>query len=273
MSTDIYYFSGTGNSLVVARDISEKIEGRLIPIASLMDKKVITTDSDVVGIVFPVYYGEPPVIVKEFAKRLKNLEHKYIYAVCTYGGAASASFRVLRRIIRSNGGELSAVYGIHMPQNAFYKQRENHQRIYSEWRKKLQLIVKNTTTKAKCSFYSNIFIELLFIPMHPLLIKPICQRSFAKQLNMPSESKFDLLIRLMDKGFYSNEKCNGCGICSKVCPVRNINISNNKPIWQNHCENCLACYNWCPNKAILGGITSKGYYYKHPDIKISEMMH
>jgi len=53
---EIYYFSGTGNSLVVARDIAEKMNGNLISIPSVMDKESITTDADVIGIVFPVYY-------------------------------------------------------------------------------------------------------------------------------------------------------------------------------------------------------------------------
>ncbi len=33
--TEIYYFSGTGNSLVVARDLSEKLCGKLIAIVPL----------------------------------------------------------------------------------------------------------------------------------------------------------------------------------------------------------------------------------------------
>jgi hypothetical protein len=42
MSTEIYYFSGTGNSLVVARDIARKTGGRLIPIATVTDYQKVT---------------------------------------------------------------------------------------------------------------------------------------------------------------------------------------------------------------------------------------
>ncbi len=38
MSVDVYYFSGTGNSLAVARDIAEKTNGKLISIPSVMSK-------------------------------------------------------------------------------------------------------------------------------------------------------------------------------------------------------------------------------------------
>jgi len=272
MNIEIYYFSGTGNSLAVAKDIAKKTGGILIPIASLLGKKIITTDADAIGIIFPVYYGEPPVIIKEFAGKLENLHQKYIFAVCTYGGAAMASLRVLRRIIRSKGSELSAAYGVHMPQNSFYKPSENHQKIYTAWKKKLEFIVNNIKTKAKGVFYSNILLELLLVPTQPILVRPICKKSFIKQTNMPVDSKLEELVRMLDINFSTNEKCNGCGICSKVCPVSNIKIKDNKPTWLHHCETCLACYNWCPNKAIQGGITSKDYYYRHPEIKISEIM-
>ena len=64
MSTGIYYFSGTGNSLYVAKDIAAKTVGTLVPIASVVGSNVIKVDSEVIGIVFPVYYGELPVIIK-----------------------------------------------------------------------------------------------------------------------------------------------------------------------------------------------------------------
>lgn len=273
MNMEIYYFSGTGNSLAVARDIAEKTGAILIPIASLKDKKSITTDADAIGIIFPVYYGELPIIVKEFAEKLVTIKHKYIFSVCTYGGAAMASLRILRSILRSNGGKLSAAYGVHMPQNSFFKPKENHREIYSAWKKMLDQIVKNITqNKTKGLFYSNYLLELLFIPIQPLLIRPLCRKSFVRRTNMPANTRIEELVRMMDIGFGTNESCNGCSICSKVCPVNNIIINNNKPVWMHHCETCLACYNWCPSRAIQGGITSKGYYYRHPEIEISDII-
>jgi len=49
-------------------------------------------------------------------------------------------------------------------------------------------------------------------------------------------------------------------------------MTDNRPVWLHRCENCLACYNRCPTKAIRGGIASKGYYYRHPNIGITETM-
>jgi len=42
MSTEIYYFSGTGNSLHVAKELQKRLpETNLIPIVSLLNKDVI----------------------------------------------------------------------------------------------------------------------------------------------------------------------------------------------------------------------------------------
>jgi MinD superfamily P-loop ATPase len=78
------------------------------------------------------------------------------------------------------------------------------------------------------------------------------------------------LIYLADKSFTADDTCNGCAICSRVCPVGNIRMVDNKPKWLNHCENCLACYNWCPQKAIKNGLMQKDFYYLNPQITLAE---
>jgi ferredoxin/flavodoxin len=271
MDIEIYYFTGTGNSLIVARGIAEKTKGKLIPIASLTREKAIKPNAAIIGIVFPVYYVDIPVIIKKFAERLDNISNKYIFAVCTYGGGAGNSLKSLRQIIRSRGGELSAMYGIHMPQNGFHKPWENRPLIFQKCQKKLGIISKNILLKQKGMLLSD---RLAYFVLYP--IQMIAKSAFRKYLvkisgstDLPTED----LIYQLDKSYYTNEKCNGCGICSQVCPVNNIQIGDNKPVWLNHCETCLACYHWCPNKAIHGGITPpKDYYYQHPDIKVSDIM-
>jgi len=45
MSTEIYYFSGTGNSLFIARELQRRLPGsELIPIVSLLDSESIHTN-------------------------------------------------------------------------------------------------------------------------------------------------------------------------------------------------------------------------------------
>lgn len=269
-NTVVYYFSGTGNSLVVAWDIAEKTNAKLIPIASQLEKKSISTDADIMGIVFPVYYGDLPPIIKRFAEKLDNSGHTFIFAVCTYGGGVGDSLTTLSQIIHSRGGELSATYGVHMPQNAFSKPWENHEKIFKKEKKKVEIISKNSNIQKKGIFFTDIVSHAILFPFN-IIFKRLAKRGLANLTDSSSHMSMEELMHRADKSYSANEKCTGCGICSEICPVNNIQIIDNTPVWLNHCENCLACYNWCPHKAIQGEIAQKGYYYHHPHVTFSDI--
>ena len=272
MDQAIYYFSGTGNTLFVARDIAEGLRASLIPIASLVDATTVSVDSEVTGIVYPVYYGELPVIVKEFVEKLDNLDGKYIFAVCTFGGSAGDSLRSLRRILRYSGGELSATYGVHMPQNAFYKFWEKHEPLYRNWRqKKLKTVISNTEARKTGNFFTNIVFDIIFKGIQAY-VRPKYKQSFIKLSGASPDLSVEELIRLNDTSFSVTNECTACRVCAKVCPVNNIIMVEGRPTWQHRCENCIACYNFCPEKAIRNGIASEGYFYRHPDITVRDMM-
>jgi ferredoxin/flavodoxin len=274
MSVVIYYFTGTGNSLFVAKDIAEKLGAELIPIASAVRQEAVRTDADVIGIVTPVYYGELPVIIKDFAQKLDNVGGKYIFAVCTFGGSAGYSLKILRSIIESGGGELSATCGVHMPQNSFSKPWEKNSILYAGWKKKVNRFVGKVNKRTKGHFFRNYLHVAIFMPIDYIVkrMKPQYRKSFAERSGASDELSTDELIRLNDARHKVNDKCTGCGICAKICPVDNIEMRDGSPVWLHNCENCLACYNWCPVRAIEGTIAAEGYFYRHPDIGVTEIM-
>jgi flavodoxin len=54
MNTEIYYVSGTGNSLHVARELRKRTpEAKLTPIVRLLHQDIIKTGADTIGFVFP----------------------------------------------------------------------------------------------------------------------------------------------------------------------------------------------------------------------------
>jgi ferredoxin len=57
----------------------------------------------------------------------------------------------------------------------------------------------------------------------------------------------------MDKSFWVDDKCNSCGICSRVCPANNIQMIDEKPTWLHRCGQCFTCLQWCPQEAIQYG--------------------
>lgn len=245
----IYYFTGTGNSLVVARDIAEKLGGtELIPIAKAI-KGSPSVGAERIGIIFPVYIWGYPLIVGEFIKKLKLAKDKYVFAVDTCGGWPGATLLLIQNLIEKQGGILSAGFSVLMPGNytPMYgaKPEDKQKKLFEKEKNKILKIVDIVKNKAKARIERNSFlVNALFTGLF---------------FNMSKNH-----VHQMDKNFFSDEKCNSCGICEKVCPVSNIKMINKKPIWQHNCEQCLSCLQWCPEEAIqFGKSTAKRKRYHH----------
>lgn len=81
---EIYYFSGTGNSLYIAKELQKRIpEINLISIVSLLKKDNIETNAKTVGFVFPIHRMTIPIPVKKFLKKLYLKSASYIFAIAT----------------------------------------------------------------------------------------------------------------------------------------------------------------------------------------------
>lgn len=294
MSTEVYYFSGTGNSLVVARDIAGKTNGKLISIPSIMDKESVKTDADVIGIVFPVYhatFGESgiPLIVRRFIRKLKNIDSKYLFAICTHSGMPGATIGNLDKAIKSQGGILSVGFTVKMsiPYSGFDKiryalfhrelkaniQEDNRKRkqLFAHMTEKLKVIQRHVNARRKVKLETtNLIVQLIVAPY--FLFQKQAAKSRYRKLSNSILNSFDELTVLADNSFCLNEKCNVCGICARVCPVQNIEMVENKPVWQHRCENCYACFQWCPQEAIHGEIVAYEKKYHHPDVNVSDMI-
>jgi flavodoxin len=54
MSTEIYYFSGTGNSLHIAKELQHRTpKTDIIPIISLLNEENVRISGETVGLCFP----------------------------------------------------------------------------------------------------------------------------------------------------------------------------------------------------------------------------
>ena len=262
---EIYYFSGTGNSLAVARDMAEKLTAKLTPVVSLMDQERINAEADVVGFVFPIYDFKPPSLVEDFVHKMEGIDCKYLFAVCTYGIAPAQSLKHFAKVIESCGGQLSAGFAVGMPHSGIGSgavTEAQQESMFESWEDRLEEVCDSISSeeaiKIESSNLLSDFFQSRIISMVPSLLK------FLKQV---------LLKGTGSLAFTSSEDCNGCGICERICPMDNVEMVDDRPVWSDNCAGCFACLNWCPKEAIsLGGFDANIRHYHHPDVKILEMM-
>ena len=258
MKTIIYYFTGTGNSLAAARTIATILgDCELVPIASQKDiRGDIVPAADRVGIVAPVYDFGLPAIVVGFLGRLDLKKAGYTFCVLTMGGIGASALRQANAIAeKKNGRPFDAAWVVRMVGNfvPLYSPAEGGklEKALSAADKKVQDIAGKVQ--------KGITVRPGFAPFSSLL-KRLMYDGFMRQLHEA------------DRQFVSDEKCTHCGTCSRVCPVRNIEMVDEKPQWQHHCELCMACLNLCPAKAIQWTEKTKNRgRYRHPDLKIADM--
>lgn len=282
--TEIYYFSGTGNSLFVARAIAEKTNGTLIPIPRVLEKESITVEADTVGIIFPCYLAELygiPLIVERFVDKLENISSKYIFAVCTCGGLESVNalptLKNLGKLVKSRRGELAAEFSVKLPMNnldyptIFIDQ--NQEKMFKKSVDKIEVICQHVISKKKSKPVLKSLFNLCMTPLYSVL-KFAYIAHLKKMSKEPKDTKLKYyeMIPLTDKSIFADDKCVGCGTCTKICPVQNIKMIGNRPVWQHHCEMCMACVEWCPTKAIHHWNIAEGKTYHHPGVKLSDML-
>ena len=77
MKTTIYFYTGTGNSLWTAKKLSEILGNtELIPM-TLAGEGLIHTNSENIGLIFPVHIWGIPSRVVDFLNRLEADSTKY----------------------------------------------------------------------------------------------------------------------------------------------------------------------------------------------------
>lgn len=270
MTTEIYYFSGTGNSLHVAKELQKRIpETRLVPMVSLLNQDVIETKGETVGFVFPIHFMTVPLNIKSIIKKLDLTSAKYIFAIVTrYGTPCSTAFSKIEKILKKKGKSLDSYLILNMASND-PKFKDWHQAtkeeiadFESEIQNRLdsfeKIIVRNLTFKNKDT---QVIYPVNFVLEH-------------------LGGFFAELAKYSEEEFYADTRCSGCGTCETVCLSQKIKMVNNRPVWQKHvkCFFCDACLNFCPVQSVqiksghfIKVYTNENGRYSHPGATVNDI--
>jgi ferredoxin len=256
VETKLYVYTGTGNSLWIARQLALELKETTLQFMPLLSEK-IRVEADRVGLVFPVHIWGLPSRVVQFIHYLQAGPETYLFALAVNAGQSAGTLLQMQRLMSARGLSLAAGWSFVMPSNytpwggpgPIDAQQQRFRKAQEKVKAISGTVLRGEQNSVdKGPFWQNVLFSLIY------------KMSFGS-------------VRKMDKKFWADDKCNSCGICSEVCPAGNIEMINGKPGWLRRCEQCLACLQWCPQEAIqYGEKTLKNPRYHHPDVILKDML-
>ena len=249
----ILYFSGTGNSLAIARKIAEAINDQVLPLTEAVQQDL--TNEQRIGLVFPTYDFNMPLAVRTLIPQLRISPKAYVFAIITCGGQVGNTIWTLRRLLHKQGIKLAYSHKISLPDNsalAFGRNPNLHTKKFERVPARIEQINSDLQTERHTLHYSwfSFFSWIMGLPA--------MERGMIRTLGPK----------------VNPDKCIGCNICVRVCPLGNIDLKDKKALIGNNCTVCLACVHVCPQQAIRtnGQEARKERQYRHPDIKLKDLI-
>jgi ferredoxin len=225
----LFYFTGTGNSLYVAK----QLEASPISIPQALHDTDKHYRADAIGIVCPVYGHEMPQMVKDFLKGAAFVTD-YFYLLLTYGHTHGGAAELAEHVLDGCGIHADYINTILMVDNflpGFDMAEEIAANPEKEVEKHLEEIHADISARKKW--------------------KPTVTDEDRAWHRKFLEMAKDMPQELWQSPYLVTDECIGCGICMRVCPAGCIYLEKQRAIHTGeNCQMCMACIHTCPQKAI-----------------------
>lgn len=251
----VYYFTGTGNSLLVSEWMADAARERGIPaqvaaLGAAHPEVEIRGTRQLVGVVGPTHAFTTPWPVLRFALSLPRGKGAHAFTLATRGGTqtgrgfipglegTAASLTAL--ILRLKGYRVRGAAGIDMPSNWTV--------VYPGPSPAGAAAVAARARPKVEGFAARLLAgETAFGSWLPLLLGILL---------LPVSLGYLVLGRFfLARLFYASPRCDGCGACARSCPVGAIQMKRLlgqelRPFWTFACVSCMHCHNFCPKGAV-----------------------
>ncbi len=228
---DIYYFSGTGNTLIIVEELCKTLRelGKNVNLMRMetADPRNINI-KHTLGLAFPVAAFSTFPLVWEFVHSLSRGNGCEVFMLDTLGGFSGGLVGPMKKVLLKNSYLPIGAKEIVMPSN--FGKIESPEKIEQK--------------KAKALAKVKAYAENLVTGKTRWNRLPI----LGDLVGLLGRSKYPW--RFMGKKIQiHNTKCSKCGLCAKLCPIRLIEMQD-FPVKHDGCQVCMRCIAFCPEQAI-----------------------
>lgn len=240
----LFVFSGTGNTQMAAEILSERASERslIVDIDELTNHRTSpdTPLPSVFGLMYPIYGGGSPRLVRNFVRTFPEGEGQDCFIVMTSAGAGHfinhGAADVVSRILRRRGYRVRYVRALAMPSNWLFSTPGDLSRCQAALLPEkcediLDDLEKQRERRPQSQPLLHLFTALLAV------------------------GEGEIGARIWGRLLKAGDTCNGCGKCERGCAVGNIRVSGDssgKTVvefgWK--CQWCMRCVYECPTGAI-----------------------
>lgn len=234
---DLYWFSGSGNTLRAALTFACRLEElgyhvRLLPLERAVAAQI--DPNATFGLAFPTYCFSVPERVTAFVRELPVVHGTSAVMLGTHGAISGGVLGPMKRMLTRKGFHCRAGKIVTMPDSFFpFFGKKTNDRHMERADKKItrfaEQIDQGTATWPRWPILSDMSGAF----WHAIFSSRRVTKAIATTVRVRSGV------------------CTGCGICVRFCPVNAIDLSENKTPRRNlQCVNCLRCVALCPNDAM-----------------------
>ncbi len=252
----ILYFSGTGNSRYIAQRMARTVGGEAVSLNGLLRDGGPVDLAAGEGLVFvtPTYAWRIPRAVEDWIRHRGPGDGRRAWFVMSCGDDIGGAEAHLRRLCADKGLIFMGAARIVMP--------ENYIAMFSvPGPEKADGIVRRALPEidgaAERVKKGEPFPGAKAGPFGWLKSGPVNAAFYA--------------LCVKAGPFRAGDGCVGCGVCEKVCPLKNIRLEGGRPVWGKNCTHCMACICTCPKEAIEYGRLTAGkrrYLFREPERKL-----
>ncbi len=232
------YFSGTGNTkFCVDRFLKEYDRSNnsfSIENDEILER--IKIDNEIV-IGYPVQYSNIPKILRDYIVHNRHIwKGKNIFIIATMGLFSGDGAGILARLLKKYGATVVGGLHLRMPdsicdERALKRSFEENKRIIMKAEEKICKSVHDMKNGKPPQEGLGIVYHLAGLFGQRLYF-------FWKTRTYTDKIKINL------------QKCIGCGLCEKLCPMRNLAVKNGSAVSGDKCTMCYRCISKCPKQAI-----------------------